>query len=64
MSEWCEYWTPEEYAEMQEVLTPGELEEELSRMRAKAEHHRVAAQIGLGPEEAALMRLYRMRAAT
>jgi len=26
MSEWREYWTPEEYADMREVLTSGGLE--------------------------------------
>jgi hypothetical protein len=58
VSEWREYWTPEEYADMRKVLTSGELEEELCRMRAKSEHGRVAGTFGISAEEALLMRLH------
>jgi hypothetical protein len=57
VSGWREYWTPEEYADMREILTPGELEEELARMQAKTEHYRAAEAMGIRDEEAAIMRL-------
>jgi hypothetical protein len=57
MSEWCEYWTPEEYADMRRCLRPEQLQEELCRMRAKSEHGRVAEAFGISAEEALLMRL-------
>ena len=57
MSEWREYWTAEECAEMRDVLTPQQFEEEFSRRRAKMEHYRVAEAFGLSVEEAALMRV-------
>jgi hypothetical protein len=57
MSEWENYWTPEEYAEMCRYLRPEELQEELCRMRAISEHYRVAEAFGMCVEEARLMRL-------
>ena len=60
MSQWAKYFTPEEYAEMREVRTPEELEDELARMRAKSEHYRVAEELGFDAEEAMFIRLYGM----
>jgi hypothetical protein len=62
VSEWREYWTSEEYADARETLTPEELEEELARMRAKAEHSRRAAEMGFDPGEVSLMWVHRMMA--
>jgi hypothetical protein len=62
MSGWEKYWTPEEYADMCECLTPQELEEDLSRMQAKEEHYRAAAEMGFESLEAMSMRLRAMRA--
>ncbi len=56
MPEWRQYWTPEEYADLQEVMTSQELEEEIVRMRAKTEHYRVAEAFGFSIEAAVLIR--------
>ena len=57
MSEWREFWTPEEYAKMHDLFSPEQLEYEMARMRAKREHYRVAEMFGLSVEEAALLRV-------
>jgi hypothetical protein len=62
MSAWERYWAPEEYADLCECLTPQELEEELSRMQAKAEHYLAAAEMGFDSLEALSMRLRGMKA--
>ena len=63
MSEWREYWTAKEYAEMQDVLSPEELREELDCRRAKQEHYRIALEeFGFALDEAALMRVRSMMA--
>jgi 2-phospho-L-lactate transferase/gluconeogenesis factor (CofD/UPF0052 family) len=57
VSEWRECWTPEEYADMRDFLTPQQLDQELSRAQAKREHYRVAETFGLSGEEAAFLRI-------
>jgi hypothetical protein len=57
VSEWRECWTPEEYAEMQELLTPEELQKEIVRIRAKRAELRIALEMGISLEDALLMRL-------
>ena len=60
--EWREYWTSDEYAVVQEVLTPEELEGEVARMWVKSGHYRVAGEFGLDAGEAAVMRVRSMMA--
>ena len=58
--EWQRYWTPGEYATMQDVLTPEGIEREIVRMRYKSEHYLIALELGFDLEEAALMKVRSM----
>ncbi len=54
VDEWRLYWTPEEYADMREQMSPEELAEEMDMRRAKHKRLLAAREMGFDEAEAAL----------